>query len=441
MMPSLRALFARRPRVALLLLTIVLAGGTGAGLYLFGLHEWHAALKSLEKEQAVEAQQHLKWCLQMWPWSTPVHLKAARAARLKGDFQEAESHLKQCLKLQKGSTAETELEFLLLRVQEGEVDAVAPVLWQCVEQHHSESPLILETLAQAYIHDLRFGPALSCLNHCLEIAPDRALARYWHGWIYEYLGDRNEALQDYQQAIQLDPDYIPARRRLADLCLQLVRVEEALPHLEYLQQHFPDRADVQANLGHCRYLQGDLAEARRLLESAVEQLPNDLTVLILLGRLENQEGHFRQAEHWLRRALAVDATDPEAYHLLVRSLQGQNRPEDAEVEEEHRIQALTRVKRIHQLLREAAQQPLSNPDSMCEIGQLFLDGKEDRLALYWLHQALEVDSSHVPTHRALAQYYEKKGDTERAKAHRRWLEEADRKAPSPTRRKPSTVSR
>jgi Tfp pilus assembly protein PilF len=46
---------------------------------------------------------------------------------------------------------------------------------------------------------------------------------------------------------------------------------------------------------------------------------------------------------------------------------------------------------------------------------------QERQALHWLNQALQLDPDHQPTHRALAEYFEKAGDAEEAAAHRRRL--------------------
>jgi tetratricopeptide (TPR) repeat protein len=413
----------RRPWRTAGLLSFLLVSAA-AGLYAYAVHQWHAAQVALREGQITEAQSRLKLCLLVWPRSVPVQLLAARAERMSGQFTEAEARLHHCLKLQHGKNADIELEFLLLRVQNGEVDAVEPILWQCVQEHHPETPLILETLAQAFLHNLRYGPALVCLERWIQEAPDRARPLYWRGWIYERLGIRPEAIKDYRRAVELDGEFAPARLRLVELCLQISNVAEALPHLQHLAQQFPDRPDIQARLGHCRFLQGRTEEARGLLESAAEKLPDDLLLLIQLGRLENEHGQPSKAEKWLRRALEIDPTDAEAQHLLANSLAAQNRSEEAETLQEQLRQNTERLNRINHLLREATQHPLTDPDALYEIGQLFLEGKQEHIGLYWLHQALEIDPSHQAALRTLADHYDKKGQATTAAMYRQKLKPA-----------------
>src|SRR5207249_4098234 len=146
------------------------------------------------------ARSHLNVCLFVWPRSARVHLLAARADRLSGDLEGAEAHLNRCLELQGGATEATQLEFLLLRAQAGEVDEVTPALFTYVENQHAETPLILKTLSGAYMRNLRYGPALQCLNRWIEEVPDAALAFFWRGWVLEGMRATEDSMKDYRRA-------------------------------------------------------------------------------------------------------------------------------------------------------------------------------------------------------------------------------------------------
>src|SRR5438105_10094314 len=170
----------RRPRltVAVTLLVVVTAALAGAWHV---RHQWQAAQKALAADRPGEARARLAICLSLWPRSPEVHLLAARAARVSGDLKATEAHLNECLKLQGGATEAVQLEFLLLRAQSGELDEVAPPLIDCVEKGHAESPIILQTLAQAYMRRLRYKPAYACLTRWLEVQPDVVKAYQWRG--------------------------------------------------------------------------------------------------------------------------------------------------------------------------------------------------------------------------------------------------------------------
>jgi tetratricopeptide (TPR) repeat protein len=415
----------RHPKTAVLVLVLLGLGGT----YAYALRQWQMA-GAVVKDRPAEARSRLGLCLLVWPRSVEVHLLAARAARLSGDFAAAEAHLNRCLKLQHGATEAIQVEFLLMRVQRGEEDEVAPELFALyVDRNSPEAPLILETLAWAYMYNLRYGPAFNCLSRWAALAPDSAEPLRWRGWVLERLNDPEGAMKDYQRALELDPDLVPVRLRLAEMFLERSSPPKALPHLEWLMRRCPDRPDVAARLGECRYLQGDSVEARRLLEAVVERLPNDARVLIPLAKLELEANRPARAEQWVRRALKVDPTDTEAEFTLAASLQAQGRWDEAKAVQEQHRKDTAMLKRVAQVLQRDGERASTDAADLSELGTLFLR-TNPRAGLYWLHRALERDPRHRPAHQALAEYYEGKGDLEKAAAHRRHLK-PDREAALP----------
>jgi tetratricopeptide (TPR) repeat protein len=421
----------RRPRTAALVLLLLVLAGVGAGLPCYAYYQWRAARAALKDGRLADARRSLDVCLFFWPRSVPVHLLAARAARTSGDFEAAEAHLNRCLKLENGATEDIQLEFLLMRVQTGEVDTVAPELMKYVDKKHPDTPIILESISGAYMHDLRYGPALGILNRWVQEAPDSAQPYYWRGWVWERMNSYNSGMEDYQQALERDPDLVPARLRLAEMYLERSNPAEALPHLERLSRQHPERADVKARLGQCRFLQGDLKAARPLLEAAAPELPRDSALLIHLAKLELQEGRPAEAEKWLRQLLQADPADLEAQYTLVSSLQLQGRQEEAAAALAHYEQDKALLQRADRLLKDEAEHPGHDAAAPFEIGTIFLRIGQARLGEYWLNQALERDPGHKPSHQALAEYYESKGKPDQAAPHRRWLSKLDSKAAVP----------
>lgn len=422
---------SRHPRITALVLVLLLLAVTGVGLPCYAYHRWHAAQAAVKEGRLAEARGSLDFCLIVWPRSLPVHLLAARAARLSGDFAGAEAQLNQCLKLHNGATEATQLEFLLMRVQQGEVDEVSQPLMLYVENKDPETPLILETLSRSYMHDLRYRPAYACLTRWIQEAPDAAQPLFWRGWVQERLSDSEGAVKDYQQALELDPDLTAARLRLAEILLERSNPPEALPHLERLRQQYPNRPDVLARLGECRLLQGRPEEARPLLEAAVKQLPDDPLLLVALAKLELADERPVEAESWLRHLLKADPFDVEAEYTLVSSLQLQGRREEAAALLDQYLKHKALLTRANRLLKEEADHPTNDAGAAAEIGALFLSIGQEHVGLYWLHQALQRDPVHQSVHKALAEYYEKKGEKEQAETHRRWLTQANKKAAAP----------
>ncbi len=319
-----------------------------------------------------------------------------------------------------------------MRVQSGEEEEVAPELFRLVDAGHPQSQLILESVARAYMRRLRYGPAYSCLTRWMKEFPDAAKPHHWRGWVLERLDNPREAMKDYLQALQLDPDLTAVRLRVAEMYMEDNQAPKALAHLERLQKTAPaaEMPTVLARLGQCRLLQGETKEARRLLEAAVKDMPNDLAVLLNLGKLEIQEDPVK-AEEWLRKALKEDPMDTEVQFNLSNALALQGRKDEAAALMDKCEKQKAVLKRANQLLKDEAKTHSRDPVAPAEVGALLLEMGHDRLGLYWLDQALQRDPDYQPAHRALAAYYERKGETARAAHHRSKLTEPARKVPGP----------
>ena len=174
---------------------------------------------------------------------------------------------------------------------------------------------------------------------------------------------------------------------MAELLLQKSNPPEALPHLEQLRKQYPDRADVMARMGHCRFLEGKTAEARQLLEAAVERMPNDSIVLLHLAKLDMGDNRWAQAEAWLLRALEGRPVrlpgSIRAGHLSRGSGSGEGSSRDAQQSQKTRAA----LDRANHLLEEMAVHSSGDAGAACEVGVALLHVGQDRLALYWLDQA------------------------------------------------------
>jgi Tfp pilus assembly protein PilF len=146
-------------------------------------------------------------------------------------------------------------------------------------------------------------------------------------------------------------------------------------------------------------------------------MPKDAGVLVTLAKLELQEKHAAKAEEWVRRALKEAPTDTEAEFTLAAALQAQERWDEAKTVLEQHGRDTAMWKRIALMLQQDAERPNTDPAALSELGIIFLHSNE-HVGLYWLHRALQRDPHHQPTHKALAEFFESKGDREKAAFHR-----------------------
>ncbi|MFL5241019.1 MAG: tetratricopeptide repeat protein [Gemmataceae bacterium] len=387
------------------------------GRYPWAYWQYRQAQKAWEMRDFVAAQQHLTQYLKVWPQSAPVHLEAARAARKAGAFDEAERLLSRCFDL--GGDPESILvEQLLIHVQRGHLADAEPQLVSRVRRNHADCVLILEVLTLAYIQTYQLYNAQECLKHWLEREPDRLEAWLLRAQVFQRLQNHTEALASYRRAAELDPDNDETRLQLAGQLAQSNQLEEALKEFERLRQKQGDTPAILQGLACCRRAMNQPEEARQLLEAVLADHPQNWRALAERGRLAMQFESAADAEKWFHRAVAAAPHEKDALYSLNLCLESQGKHEEA-------AQVLAELKRIESdlarmadLSRAIAQSP-HDPNLRCEAGRVLLRNGLESEALRWLESALVEDPLHAATHQALADYYIRAGDSERAEEHRR----------------------
>ncbi len=291
--PSAKRSVLSAPRSALLPGLCLLAIAT-FGAYLLGRHvwagyHWRAAQTALAQNNFVQAQAHLKRCLEV-RHDPETQFLVARTARRAGDYDEAVQRLGDCERLQ-GRTPAVALEQVLLRAQRGDLTAdVEGQLWALVQQNHRHSLLILEAMAQGYIYTYRLRSGLACLERWLQQQPDSIQALLWRAQICQSLQSYDEAHNDYCRAVALDPAHDKARLQLAVFLAFSGRPDQAVEHFERLRQRQAQNPQVLLGLARCRDSQGRTNEAEQLLDALLGQNPQDISALRERGKIALHAG-------------------------------------------------------------------------------------------------------------------------------------------------------
>jgi tetratricopeptide (TPR) repeat protein len=414
----------RRPWRGVGLLVLVVAGLAviGEAAYLIGRQVWadhhfRAAEDASRHRDFDAARVHLALCLEIRPDDAEAHFEAARAARRAGRFNEAADHLNRSKELGWVENAVDAESFMLL-AQQGDLAKVQATLHAWVKQGHPDSALILEALVQGYLKAYYLPAAMDCLQEWLKREPDDTQALFWRGETWERLHRYDEALADFQHAIEVDPSRDDVRLRLATGLIHGHRPDEAVSHFEALYERQPGNPEVLLGLARCRLEQARFDDARRLLDALLATQPTNGLALGERGRLELAMGKSDEAERWLRRAVAVVPFEREIVYSFMRVIQ---RDEAKKAEAATWVARLAQIDadltRMAEVMRLINASP-SDPAPRHEAGMLLLRNGQEQEGLRWLDNALRQDPNYTPTHQFLAEYYAKQGNAELSAYHR-----------------------
>jgi tetratricopeptide (TPR) repeat protein len=377
---------------------------------------------------------HARWLayLEVRPKEAEAHLLAARCARraafledftgphpeLRGSFSD---HLDSARRLG-ALPADAALEETLARVQHGRLSGDEGPLLERARAGGVDAPLILEALVHCHLRRLQFEKAMVFVESLLEVQPDHALALLWRGRILAQFKQVQGGREDYEQALEVVSDFDAARYYLAESLLRSQRPAEAEAHLRVLRERQAENLLVRLAWAKCRIALGHEGEGQELLDAWLAEAPDKhprlLEALEARARLALALGQPRQAEAFARRALQESPLDQYALYALARSLNAQERRQEARAVEEQ----LDQIKRDLRIVSRCREELAKNPSDVSlrhEIGAAYLRVGRPGEALVWLNSVLERDPGHRPTLQALADYHAQVGDEAAAAELRR----------------------
>ena len=419
----MRDAIARRP-----MLTAALVLLLGAGLWLatdaaLGWRHWGQAQRLLRERELDSAAPHVAACLDRWPDNADAHLLAARSARLRKDADEAFRQLELARK-SSGNIERIVLEKYLLRAERGEMRQVERKLIAFLAKSDADAVGILDVLSYQCMMAHRFAEGLQHLQAWAQQAPAQPEPVMRRAWIEERLRDFPAALADYQKALDLDPDADArhggrVRLLLAELLLQRLRPQEALGHFHWLLERQPNNQAVRFGLARCRLLLGQTDDGVRLLRDIVAADPKHAKALTELGRVCLEKETVAEAEGHLRRALALQPYDKQTVFTLHQCVVKLGKRDEATTLQERLERIRTDERRMPGLMDDVQRSP-EDPVHRQQIGEIFLrNGLIE--GLRWLDSALMYDGDYAPAHEVLAEWWESRGEPEKAAPHRQEL--------------------
>ena len=139
------------------------------------------------------------------------------------------------------------------------------VLWNyVVDKEPSRAPFAYNNLGVAYESRGLFDVAIEQYQTALRLEPDYILAHYNLGHAYQSRGLFDMAIEQYQAALRLEPDYVLAHYNLGNVYQSRGLFDMAIEQYQAALRLKPDNAEAHNNLGA-------IYQARGLFDMAIEQ--------------------------------------------------------------------------------------------------------------------------------------------------------------------------
>jgi tetratricopeptide (TPR) repeat protein len=129
-------------------------------------------------------------------------------------------------------------------------------------------------------------------------------------------GNTGEAMNHYQRALEIKPDYAEAHYNLADAFARQNQPDFAIEHLEAAVRINPQYVKARNNLGVALLGAGRLDEAVSQFERVLELNPRSIATRVNLAVALNKQGRLDAAIASVQRAVALDPNDVQARKYL-----------------------------------------------------------------------------------------------------------------------------
>ncbi len=143
-------------------------------------------------------------------------------------------------------------------------------------------------------------------------------------------GAKDEGIEDYRKALQVDPNSFLALYNLAGFAYERGDHERAWDLTRRALEIAPESATVRYRLGLMLYNRQEYSTAEKQMEKALSFKPHYPDPLMVLGDIETIRGDPAGAASMYQRAIDAGKRDAEAYAALSQALAGSKRPDEAE---------------------------------------------------------------------------------------------------------------
>ena len=167
--------------------------------------------------------------------------------------------------------------------------------------------------------------AIEYYQKALQLKPDYAEVHFNLGNVLEQKGKLVEAIEAYQKALQRKPDYAEAHSNLGNVLKKQGKLQAAIYSYEQSLKILPNSALTYYNLGHAFAKQGKLSAAVESYQKALRLKPNYAKAYCNLGIALKRQGKLSAAVESYQKAIKIQPKFVEAYYNLGHALANQGK--------------------------------------------------------------------------------------------------------------------
>ena len=290
--------------------------------YYKGLGDLYLAQGRIDQAEVVFRQ-----AVSLDRWWLESYLGLANALDVKGDPAGSLRQIRIAAQIAPGAV-EPQIALAGRLAELGQED-LALEIYRATAKAHPGNPQATLALARALAASGRAQEAGLRYRQILALSPGSSSAYVGLAGIYGQLGRDDEARKLLDKAIAVDHTDVAAYSAMAELAQRSGQREEATQWYQraadVARPGEPGSLDLVSSMLRYGYYEVSLS----YVEAALAQRPDDVELLLDLGRIHRAMGHFSEANEVLARAVPLARDDARIYAALAELDRDQGRDADA----------------------------------------------------------------------------------------------------------------
>ncbi|KAJ1653766.1 TOM (translocase of outer membrane) complex component [Dispira simplex] len=186
--------------------------------------------------------------------------------------------------------------------------------------------------AQEQLAAKNYPGALEAVQEALTAGcgPHEARALTLRGTLYFLMGDTNQALENFDRALELDPNHIPTYLKKANVYTERQRIMDTIGALEAASQvPNSDQTEVHYQKGQVFFISNEFEHAIKEFEEAIKLDPTFIFPYIQLAVCQYKNGNASVAEAKFHEILAKFPDNSDVYNYYAEILADQRKFDEA----------------------------------------------------------------------------------------------------------------
>jgi tetratricopeptide (TPR) repeat protein len=195
------------------------------------------------------------------------------------------------------------------------VALLAPVCWSAAQRADSSSALSADPRfnhGHQLVEQGRFSEAAAEFSELQKSFPDSPLLFNLLGFCNLQQGFHDQAIQDFQKAIALQPGFKPAHSNLGGIYLLQGRARDAIGEFQEVVRIDPKDSQAYFNLARAELAANDHRSGLEHLNKAYGLAPSNTPIAMALAQLDLKEGELEAGRPIAEKLRAVRAPDAQA---------------------------------------------------------------------------------------------------------------------------------